>query len=513
MQLRPYQDKLVNDCRMEFRQHNRVFMQLATGGGKTVIVSQMAKNAYERKFRVWFIVPRNELMKQSSEHFYKWKIPHGMIKAGMNESRAYMVHLISKDTLMRRIKKGVIKNWPEFCIFDEAHVAIDQQKTIISNFPEKTKVLAISATPERTDGRGLSDIYQSIVYGPSIKDLIEMHYLANFRYFCPPLEGIEELHKTGTDVKADELEALLNRRAVYGKAIDHYRKYADKQPCIVFCRNIKAAEETAQKFREAGYRFESIDGRMSDKKRQTILDGVRDGKLHGVTSVDLCIYGLDIPRLTVAIMLRPTSSVAVFYQQIGRILRPGDGKMAIILDHVNNLHTHGHPLQDYDWKFYGKEKRKSKGKSTDILKLCSLCYMYFAGTSCPNCGNIKPPRKANGLVEVDGRLIEHKGPITLKDRPVEEQKEFHDKIADAKQRYDDAAALGDIDTGVVRELLELAEELGRAVMWVYHTLNTAEHVVNVPLLTAIAHEKEYKYYWVKIKRQELQKRNVKRSLL
>lgn len=518
MNLRPYQDDLLKECRVEFRHHNRVFMQLATGGGKTVIVSQMVRNAYEKKLRVWFIVPRNELMKQSSEHFVKWKIPHGMIKAGMNESRAYAIHLVSKDTLMRRIKKGVIKNWPDFCIFDEAHVAIDQQKTIIANLPETSKVLAISATPERGDGRGLSDIYQSIVYGPHLRDLIEMHYLANFRYFCPPLEGLEDLHKKGNDVDASELEALLQRRAVYGKAIDHYRKYADKKPCIVFCRNIKASEETAQKFREAGYLFESIDGRMSDKKRQTILDGVRDGRLHGVTSVDLCIYGLDIPRLTVAIMLRPTTSKAVYYQQIGRILRPGENKTAIILDHVGNLAEHGHPLQDYEWQFYGKEKRKSKGKSKDILKLCPNCWMYFTGTSCPNCGNVKPPKKAQGMIEIDGRLVEHKGPVPLKDRPEEEQKEFHDKISNAKDRYDAAALLGDVDVGVVLEMLELCDEIGRSYMWTYHTLNNTEHVVNVPLLTAIANtptskKKKYNYYWVKIKRQELQKRNSQRSLL
>lgn len=519
MQLRPYQEQLVKDCRQEFRSNNRVFMQLATGGGKTVIVSQMVKSAYERDFKVWFIVPRNELMRQSSNHFYKWKIPHGMIKAGMNESRAYNIHLVSKDTLMRRIKKGVIKNYPDFAIFDEAHVAIDQQKTIIEHLPEHAKVLAISATPERTDGRGLSDIYQSIVYGPHIRDLIEMHYLANFRYFCPPLEGLEDLHKKGNDVDAQELEALLKRRAVYGKAIEHYRKYADKQPCIVFCRNIKAAEETAQKFREAGYNFESIDGRMSDRKRQTILDGVRDGKLHGVTSVDLCIYGLDIPRLTVAIMLRPTTSKAVYYQQIGRILRQEEGKTAIVLDHVGNMTEHGHPLQDYEWQFYGKEKRKSKGKSKDILRLCPDCWMYYTATSCPNCGTERAKRKSNGLVEVDGRLVEHKGPIPLRERPQEEQKEFNDRIAEAKQKFADAAAMGEIDTGVVKDMLELCDEIGRSYMWVYHTLNNSEHVVNVPLLTAIANtstakKKKYNYYWVKIKRQELQKRNrTERSLL
>ena len=508
MQLRPYQKEAVNDLRQEFKTHNRVFLQLPTGGGKTVIISQIAKNAFDRDFRVWFIVPRNELLEQASEHFFKWKIPHGIIKAGMQESRAYKIHIVSKDTLMRRIKSDKIKNFPDMCIFDEGHVAIDQQIKIISCLPEKSISLGISATPERTDGRGLSDIYQSIVYGPSIKDLIEMHYLSNFKYFCPPIEGLETLHRKGTEYDADELDALLKKRAVYGKAISHYREYADKKPCIVFCRNVKTAEDTAQKFREAGYNFESIDGRMSSGKRKAILNGVRDGKLHGVTSVDLCIYGLDIPRLEVAIMLRPTTSRAVFYQQIGRILRPQDGKTAIILDHVNNLIEHGHPLQDYEWQFYGKEKRgKNKGKSPDLLKLCPKCFMYFVGDSCDNCGSSRDKRKQVEFVEVDGRLIEQKGPVPLKDRDFEEQREFHDRINACKDEYNEALKLGKIDYGPVKNLCFLADQLGYSIMWVYHQLNELEHAINTPLLFAISKVKGYKSGWVHFKKQEMQKRN------
>jgi superfamily II DNA or RNA helicase len=508
MQLRPYQENIITDLRMAYRKNNSVFMQMPTGAGKTVVISQITKSALNKNFRVWFIVPRNELMIQASEHFYKWSIPHSSIKAGTQESRAFKIHIVSKDTLMRRIKQNKIKNYPDFCIFDEAHVAYDQQKTIITNLPDTSKVLGISATPERTDGRGLSDIYNNIVYGPSIKDLIEQHYLAPFKYFCPPIDGLDQLHRKGSDYDADELEALLKGRAVYGKAIEHYKQYADKKPCIVFCRNIKAAESTAHRFREAGYRFESIDGRMSHTKRKSILDGVKSGKLHGVTSVDLCIYGLDIPRLEVAIMLRPTISKAIYFQQIGRILRPGKNKTAIILDHVNNLLEHGHPLNDHEWLFYGKEKRKKKkGDSKDKLNLCPSCFMYYTGPKCDNCGNQKAKKTFRNLLEVDGRLIEQKGPVPLKDRPYEERKEYHDKINNAKDEFQIAEKLGNIDYKPIEDLCNFANELGYSIMWVYHQLNSLEYAVNVPLLTAIAKVKDYKKAWIYFKRKQLQKNN------
>jgi superfamily II DNA or RNA helicase len=491
-------------------------MQLPTGGGKTVIVSQMVSTASKRNHIIWFVVPRNEIMDQTQEHFLKWKINHAVIAANRNESIAYSVHVVSKDTLIRRIKAGKIKKYPSFIIFDEAHVAIDQQAFIISHLPEDTKVLAISATPERTDGRGLSDIYQDIVYGPSIRELVELGYLAQMRYFSPPLEGIESLHRKGTEYDADELEALLKRRAVYGKAIQHYKEIAHERPAIVFCRNIKSAEVTAHKFREAGYNFESIDGRMSKKKRKAILDGVRDGRLHGVTSVDLCIYGLDIPKLEVAIMLRPTISKAVFFQQIGRVLRPAHDKTAIIIDHVSNMAEFGYPLHDQEWNFYGREKRKPKGKSADVLKLCTKCFLYYSGSTCPNCGNENAPRKPGNIMEIDGRLVEIKGPIKLADRDNEERREIQDAINTALKACRTAEQSGEIDPGAVGELLKIAEDIGRSAMWVYWKLSATytdkdgnvkrRNTVNTPLLHEIKRQKGYANGWAWYKQKEIRER-------
>jgi len=316
MQLRPYQSTLIDRAREALGKTKYLFIALPTGAGKTIIFSAMTTGAFKRKYRVWIIIPRNEILDQASDHLFRHKVPHAMIKAGSNESRAYTVHLVSKDTLTRRWDK--IINWPDMIIIDEAHLNYKFQIELKSRVPDKTYIIGFSATPERLSGEGLSDIYDNIIYGPSQVELIELGFLTKIQYFAPGLEGLEELHKKGTDYNQDELAELFKKRAVYGKAINHYREHGQGKATMVFCRSIKASEETARQFRNAGYKFESLDGRMGKGKRKAILDGLRNGQLDGVCSCELTIYGIDIPRIECIIMLRPTLSRTYYMQMIGR---------------------------------------------------------------------------------------------------------------------------------------------------------------------------------------------------
>ena len=218
--LRPYQRDLVNQAREALKKNRSHLIQLVTGGGKTRIFSDITHRAHKNKFKIWIVAPRNKLVDQISENLSQYKVPHGKIHAGSNESIAYNVHVVSKDTLIRRYDK--IKNWPDLLIFDECHLFYDQQKTIISYLPEKSKILGFSATPERLDGRGLSDIYQSISYGLSIPEMQARNFLTPLRYFAPPIRGIENLHRTGTEYDANELEEFFLKNKIYGEVIGHY---------------------------------------------------------------------------------------------------------------------------------------------------------------------------------------------------------------------------------------------------------------------------------------------------
>jgi DNA repair protein RadD len=516
MRLRTYQQEQVDSARRVLSRAHSVLLQAPTGSGKTVQFADITARTTANGHRTWIIVPRNELLKQASDHLVKHKVPHGLISAKSKESRAYKVHVVSKDTLIRRYDK--IKNWPDLLIMDEAHLYLDRQIDIASRLPERSKIIGYTATPERLDGRGLSTksggLYDDIVYGPSITDLIEMNYLSGMRYFCPPgAEEIKELHRRGTEYNADELESLLQRRKIYGGAIEHYREHAHNKPALVFCRSVKAAAETAQRFNDAGYRFENIDGQMSYMRRKSLIDALRAGQIQGLTSCELITYGLDVPRVEAIIMLRPTLSRTLYFQMIGRGLRPSPGKPdCVILDHVGNLQEHGHPLEPYDWQFHGRDKRTGEGGvSRATLRLCDKCFMYFEGDTCPNCGGQRQVKKRTDIEEVDGRLIEIKGPVDLRTRPIEDQREYEDKINELIERCQlqpDGQGLYRIDESAVSELIMIAEGFGHQPMWVYHRVNANLHTVNVPLLHAIAKVKGYAPGWAWHKKKEIQGRNA-----
>jgi superfamily II DNA or RNA helicase len=466
-------------------------MQLATGGGKTFIFAEMSKSAQKHDQTVWILVPRNELLNQASEHLAAVGVVHGRIDAKHQESTAFNVQLVSKDTLIRRYDK--IKRPPTFIIVDESHLALDRYMEIADRYPE-AKILGVTATPERLDGRGLSDLYETMVMGPTIKDLVELGYLSDIDYFAPPIQGLEKLHRKGTEYNADELDILLQTRKVYGESIRHYRKHADGKPCIVYCRSIKAAEETAERFCASGYNFASIDGKMTHKKRKILLDGLASGRLHGLTSVDLITYGLDVPAVKCIQMLRPTLSRALYSQMVGRGLRPTeDGSKCVIIDHVGNFLEHGHPLADYRWKFHGREKRKpNKEKDDLIVRLCpELDWMYCTKKSCVGCEHNKTGRKTRKEEMIDLDLIKVK-PVPLKERPREEKKEFVDRINKAIIAFEKDG----IKSGAVGELIAVAKKLGyNNPLWVYHKLQRGKHMINRPLLHEIAREKGFAPGW------------------
>lgn len=514
MILYPHQQKAVDLLREGFRTHTRQLLYMPTGTGKTVTFSAITHSALTRDRVVWVIVPLNVLLDQTSEHFYKWHIPHSMIAAGRHESKAFKIHIVSKQTLERRFDK--IKTWPDLVVVDECHINYDFQIKLLSYLPEHTIVIGTTATYERLDGKGLSSIYQNVVKVISIKEAIETNYLSSFDYYAPPLDGLSELHKSKGEYDEDELDALLKRRAVYGKAIDHYRELANKKKTLIYCRSIKSAEQIAELFRQAGFNFENLDGTMNKKKRRAIIAGLTDGRIDGITSVNLVAYGFDCPAVENIIMLRPTLSRALFMQMVGRGLRVFPGKKkCTIFDHVNNIYTHidlksNESLYDafsnIDWNFDGtKKKKKIKEKPEIMLRFCPNCWQYFDGDKCPNCGAKKKQRKQQTIKTIDGKLIEIKSDIPFKDRPYEEKKEFHEIINGLKEKYDQSVKNKQIDYGVVKDMCEIADTIKYNVMWVYRQLNNVKTIVNIPLLQAIASIKNYKRVWVCFKKEELRK--------
>lgn len=328
------------------------------------------------------------------------------------------------------------------------------------------------------------------------------------KYYAPPLEGLDTVHRKGLDYDENELAQLFAERKVYGKAVDHYVRHAAGKSTLVFARSVAESEKIAAEFRARGFSFEPISGKTPTKLRKDLLAGLQSGTIHGLVNCELVTYGLDIPRIECLILLRPTMSKALQTQMIGRGLRvsPETKKReCVVLDHVNLIREFGHPFSPYEWQFHGREKRKKAPADPEIrLRLCPETFMYCDKPSCIGCEYNTTKRKTRAEAIVDCQLSEQEAPVPLQTRPVEEQAVFRERLDDAIDRARAAIQDGHIDAGAIGDLLTLARQIGRQPLWVYWRLSEGRLTANVPLLSEIARQEKYKPGWVYFARGKIQ---------
>ena len=153
-----------------------------------------------------------------------------------------------------------------------------------------------------------------------------------------------------------EAAKRVNRREITGSAVDQYTKYAKGQPAIAFCTLVEHAESVARDFRLAGYKSWCVHGGTPKEERDRLIAGLGDGEVEVLTSCELISEGLDVPALGAVILLRPTASLGLHLQTIGRGLRPSPGKEhLVVLDHVGNIARHGRPDFERRWTLAGVE--------------------------------------------------------------------------------------------------------------------------------------------------------------
>jgi DNA repair protein RadD len=242
-----------------------------------------------------------------------------------------------------------------------------------------------------------------------VRELIGQGWLAD--YVCYSHPGSPDLTKIKTrmgDFENKGLEAEMMRGQLLGDVPAHYAKHVAPRPAIAFAVSIAHAEALAAEFRQAGWRAESVDGTMSDVERARRINGLSNGEVQVLVSCELVGEGLDIPQVSGTILCRPTQSLAVFVQQIGRCLRPKpDGGRAIILDHAGNVARHGLPDTPRDWQLH-RPKRKPADRTN--IRTCKVCFAVFPASlrACPECDTPvplaepkPPPRTRSGeLVEI-----------------------------------------------------------------------------------------------------------------
>lgn len=408
--LRFYQyDILVEVARLMRLGVRRILIVLPTGGGKTRMAAAMIGSALAQQERSQFIVHRKELINQTSKAFTGLDIPHGFIASGREYDYSAEVTLAGIQTLVRRLDK--IEFPPRLAIVDEGHHATaGTWDEVLDAYEQKDCfIVGLTATPERLDGKGLEDKFDAMVVGPSAADLIEWGFLSQFDYYAPGQPDLSGVHTTAGDFNRGEIAELMDKPKLIGDIIEHYYKYAAGQQGIIFAASIEHSRNIVDEFRLNGIAAAHVDGNSTD--RDNIVESYQDGQIQIMSNVDLFGEGFDVPATVYCGLARPTKSLGLHLQQVGRALRPSPGKdRAIICDHAGNALRPGLGLPDDDreWSLKGRAGRAKGGGAPDDsipVHQCMECYRVVPSSVriCPGC-QTEFPIQVRKIAQEDGLL-------------------------------------------------------------------------------------------------------------
>ncbi len=431
MLLRDYQIDIVSDIYGAWSRGSvNVLAQLATGAGKTVVMSKVISDYTGNSIA---IAHRVELVGQISLMLARFGIRHNIVAQKQtiqniiatqhNElGRSYYdphsrCVAAGVDTLIRLPPKTPWFNQVGLVVIDEAAHVLRENKwgSAASLFPH-ARGLYPTATPIRADGKGLGrhadGIIDEMVHGPCMRELILAGHLSEYRIFAPP----SDLDLTPVPISASgdyspvKLRTAVHKSHITGDIVSHYLRIAPGKLGITFAVDIESATEIAREFRRCGVPAEVVSSNTPDLLRNAIMKKFRNREVMQLVNVDILGEGVDVPAVEVVSMGRPTQSYGLFAQQFGRALRPSPGKThAIIIDHVNNVQRHGLPDAPRIWTL-DRRDRRSRGTPDDVipLKTCLGCMAVFEKyhRNCPFCGHFTPPAVRSSPEFVDGDLLE-----------------------------------------------------------------------------------------------------------
>jgi DNA repair protein RadD len=410
--LRPYQAAAVAELRGRFMAGDRhVLFCLPTGGGKTVVFSHIAEQAAARGNRVCILVHRQELVDQSCRTLREIGLEHGVIAAGYRQDLSRGCQVASVQTLARRLHQ-IPPDFFQLLIIDEAHHAVAGTWARLLLHFHDARTLGVTATPERLDGKGLGGHFDSLILGPDPAWLTGEGFLVPARIFAPPGLDLSSIKRFDTRRGQADAEQRLQQGQAMGDAVSHYRRtIADQHngTAIAFCVSVAHAEAVAEAFRNANIPAAMLNGNTDRAQRRRLITDLGAGVLKVLSSCDIISEGTDIPSVTGAILLRPTDSLGLYLQQVGRVLRPALGKTtAVINDHVGNVHRHGLPTDPRQWSLAGRVNA-TRTTTAQPITVCPSCFATLPAqiAQCPECGHafLQAPG-ARELVTVAGHLQE-----------------------------------------------------------------------------------------------------------
>jgi len=390
--LRDYQRRAIHELRERHR--DRPVLCLPTGAGKTTVAAEIIRGAVERGGRCLFLVHRRELVDQAVERLRQFGLRVGRIQAGARERRQHPVQVASIQTLVNRA------HWSAtLVIVDEcAHAVSKSWRTVIERYSSAV-LIGLTATPIRLDGKGLGDLFGCIVEPVQPQDLVDAGHLVAPRVYAPPVD-LSGVRVRRGDYDVPQLAERMSK--LTGAITETYQRHG-AAPAVAFGVNVEHSRAIA-----AALGGEHIDAKTPHRERARVLAALRAGRVGLVSNVGLLTEGWDLPALRTVILARPTKSLALYRQMIGRVMRP-PGPVTV-LDHAGNVHEHGMPLDPIDWTLSGVKPRTTD--AVEPVRACAQCFAVLrpGATECQECGAPVPVNEqATPPVDNPGELVEVAG--------------------------------------------------------------------------------------------------------
>lgn len=391
--LRDYQKQIIDEVLQKEKATKNgygIFVQSQAGSGKTVMMADLAKKATDAGKRVLFLVHRREIVHQAQKTFLDYGVNPDLLKTEMIQTYA------------NDLKKG--KDFkPDTFFIDEAHHSMSptyrkvwniyQERAI--NTGQPINILLFSATPWRLDNQDFLDLVQedNLICGPTVKDLINRHYLAPFEFYEPSRADLSKLERNGKGdyTQASMAEAVKNISPQ--DLVRTYKKYCKHgEQALIYAVNVESSKRYAQAFNDAGISAYHLDGASNNKERDDVIQQYREGKIKVLSNVEIFTEGLDLPNASVAFLVRPTQSLSLYIQFAMRVLRYQDGKTAKIFDFAGLHDTFGLPDTDYQWSLQADNPMETA--KVGRTKKCPKCNYIFEidpneahkkSVLCPNC--------------------------------------------------------------------------------------------------------------------------------
>lgn len=379
---------------------NRPILVAPTGAGKTIMATELVERLGART--LW-LAHRKELIDQASRRLEAHGLATGIIKCGYAATPDAPVQVASVQTLIRREMPPAA-----LIVVDECHHArADSYAKVLDAYPEAC-VVGLTATPFRLDGRGLGDVFGELVVAAWAADLCDAGHLHRPKVWASKSPDLRGVKTTAGDYNVGQLAERSNTRELQADIIETWSRRAAGKRTVAFAVNVAHSESIAEAFRKAGIPAEHLDGSTPEDNRDAILERLRTGETHIVCNCMVLTEGWDLPALECAIIARPTASLNLHLQMIGRVMRATDGKDgAIVLDHAGNHHVHGLVTRRLNYTLTDEKVGSSEPLG---LRRCQACGLFFEIRieACPDCGwKVSPSASRNrGIVQVPGELTE-----------------------------------------------------------------------------------------------------------